>query len=88
VRSLLPGGGLDELESGLVRASGELQQLISRFQACRTVLERWYGRPAHEFAERANAMLSAMVDLDGALSEAAALLRRFPRGPAPVGARR
>jgi hypothetical protein len=72
--------GLDTLRSDLIRASGELNQLIhDRYRACGEVLRHFHGRPAREFATRANEMLSAMVDLDGALSEAARVLQGFPQ---------
>ena len=71
--------GLEALRSDLIRASGELARLIhDRYRSCGEVLSHFYGRPAREFAARANAMLAAMVDLDGALTEAARLLGRFP----------
>ncbi len=91
--------GIDALRSDVSKAALEVERLIGeRTTVCRQALERLHGRPANEFAGRANDLLSAMVDLHLVLLELGRLLAQFPEdrlrltsvaereGPTPTGA--
>ena len=71
--------GIDGLRSDVPKAASEVERLIGeRIGACRQALEWLHGRPAYDFAGRANSLLNAMVDLHLVLLETAGLLARFP----------